>query len=423
MSVFKDRGGAMTSPAVGVVLRFLDRLAQRARRQYLKRLAATWLGLAVLMIMLAALAKPILLGLGIGAALAVGWLAARWLGRKGRAEVLEAVWKAIEALRAKILAKEKELKTSGDDPAKANLRALLAAANDEERAQLERIAGKRFRSAEQFERVLRRKATHEGKILARKLRGVEEAFALASYADMLDMAGKSVGVKRNGMPDHRYEEEIVRKAFSEAVGKLEERRRRMLERELAAYAERKCGQQGWRLSLTASSLAAAKMGGFSTYMLASSLLASFSSALGLSLSFGVYTGLSSALSVVLGPAGWAALGAYAAHRLLSPDEKSNFMAVLVLASIRGRLVHEREARLAAIQKDKDRLCEQKRMLEELAKHMEAASSMRETLALLDGRRSPVRALLQSATATAHAGRIGDSATDGSERKGLPQDES
>lgn len=78
-------------------------------------------------------------------------------------------------------------------------------------------------------------------------------------------------------------------------------------------------------------LSVASLGGFGTYTLMSTLL--HTASLG-TLSFGAYTTASSVLSVVLGPVGWAALGAYSLFALGSPRFKKMLPVVVAVALIR-----------------------------------------------------------------------------------------
>jgi len=76
------------------------------------------------------------------------------------------------------------------------------------------------------------------------------------------------------------------------------------------------------------------LGGFGTYMVMSSLLSTIS--LG-TLGFGAYTAASSLLSFLLGPVGWAALGAVAVHTLGKPD--LNKLAGVVITVAMARRQH------------------------------------------------------------------------------------
>lgn len=84
-----------------------------------------------------------------------------------------------------------------------------------------------------------------------------------------------------------------------------------------------------------AALSAAQLSGFGVYVLASSGLAAVTGAIGVTLPFAVYTGLTSAISVVIGPAGWAVLGVAILHKLGRPDSRKRLAAVLAVAALRG----------------------------------------------------------------------------------------
>jgi uncharacterized protein YaaW (UPF0174 family) len=77
------------------------------------------------------------------------------------------------------------------------------------------------------------------------------------------------------------------------------------------------------------------LGGFATYMLMSSLLSTISFGM---LGFGAYTAASSALSVMLGPLGWLALGGTAAYSLGKAELRKTIPFVATTAMIRQRLI-------------------------------------------------------------------------------------
>lgn len=85
----------------------------------------------------------------------------------------------------------------------------------------------------------------------------------------------------------------------------------------------------------AAALVAGNAGGFSTYVLASSGLAAVSGAAGITLPFAAYTGMSTALSVALGPIGWVGLGLFSLFAIGSADHKKVIPAVLCIAAMRN----------------------------------------------------------------------------------------
>lgn len=95
-----------------------------------------------------------------------------------------------------------------------------------------------------------------------------------------------------------------------------------------------------------AALTAAQMSGFGVYMLGSTVLGAINGALGLGLSFGAFTGLSSLIATVTGPIGWTALGLFAVLKLGAPNYKKILPVVIFVASqrslIEGSGVEKRE---------------------------------------------------------------------------------
>lgn len=89
-------------------------------------------------------------------------------------------------------------------------------------------------------------------------------------------------------------------------------------------------------------LVLANLSGFGLYMAAASSLSALTGAIGLTLPFAAYTGMSSILATVTGPVGWVALAAVAAFKLGGANYKKTMPGVLVIAAARARLIAERD---------------------------------------------------------------------------------
>lgn len=86
-------------------------------------------------------------------------------------------------------------------------------------------------------------------------------------------------------------------------------------------------------------LAMANVGGFGTYMLASSSLAGVSGLVGITLPFAAYTALSSAMAVVLGPVGWTSAALYGLYKLSGTNYQKLIPVALYIAALRYELTH------------------------------------------------------------------------------------
>ena len=83
-------------------------------------------------------------------------------------------------------------------------------------------------------------------------------------------------------------------------------------------------------------LLAGKLSGFGVYLLASTSLGAVTGALGIALPFAVYTTMSSAIAVVLGPVGWIGAGLFVLWKLTGPHDEYLLRAILYIAMLRAK---------------------------------------------------------------------------------------
>ncbi len=84
------------------------------------------------------------------------------------------------------------------------------------------------------------------------------------------------------------------------------------------------------------------MGGFATYTFLTTTMSTVTMG---SLGFGAYTAATSFLSVILGPAGWAGLGAYAVYAYGAPEYQKLISIVATIGIIRQRIKYESQFEL------------------------------------------------------------------------------
>lgn len=84
-----------------------------------------------------------------------------------------------------------------------------------------------------------------------------------------------------------------------------------------------------------TALTAAQLSGFGVYLMGSTLLGAINSALGLGLAFGAFTGLSSLISLAIGPVGWAGLGLWTIRKLGAANYKKLLPVVILIAAERA----------------------------------------------------------------------------------------
>ena len=86
--------------------------------------------------------------------------------------------------------------------------------------------------------------------------------------------------------------------------------------------------------LGGGAMLAAKMSGFGVYLLASLVLGSLTGALGITLPFTVYVGVSQSLAFILGPVGWVALAGGVLFSLNQPNWNRLGLSVLYISTLR-----------------------------------------------------------------------------------------
>jgi len=151
------------------------------------------------------------------------------------------------------------------------------------------------------------------------------------------------------------EASILHKIWSDALSRLTPEEREALLSKARALAEQYSPHIGKEMAGFAS-LTAAQLSGFGIYLLGSTLLGALNSVLGLGLGFGAFTGLSSLISVAIGPWGWAALGLYTIKKLGGTNYRKLLPVIVLIAMERAggenfsRLVQEhRNSELSAMQ--------------------------------------------------------------------------
>ncbi|MBD0345802.1 MAG: hypothetical protein ICV63_13460 [Coleofasciculus sp. Co-bin14] len=88
------------------------------------------------------------------------------------------------------------------------------------------------------------------------------------------------------------------------------------------------------LLLGGSAMAVARMSGFGVYLLASTVLGSLTNALGITLPFAVYMGMSQTIAFILGPVGWVALAGGILFTLNQPNWNRLSLAVVYVSMLR-----------------------------------------------------------------------------------------
>lgn len=236
----------------------------------------------------------------------------------------------------------------GRDHESLSLEGLLAAATAQERANLAAILKlPQDASAAALAEGLGKAGSHLVGTWLRGGRGV-------AYDEVVNDVAARLKVPQAAESDATWERErqILTAAFDRLLAEASPEQREAILAELASQqqAELASQQQGSALGLGAGTAAmvVANLSGFALYTAASTTLAAITGAVGLTLPFATYMGLSSVIATVTGPVGWAALAVWAVASLGGANYKKTVPAVILVGTVRSRLIAERDQELEAL---------------------------------------------------------------------------
>lgn len=190
--------------------------------------------------------------------------------------------------------------------------------------------------------AIREAGSHSVAIFIRKF-GVGEKHV--PYKEIAIDVALKLGVQgAESMALDKIERAAIESAFNRMLQEASPTQRQALLEEL----RRQQGQSYTGVGTAAGTLALANLSGFGLYAAASTVVGAVTSALGLTMPFAAYTGMSSALSVVMGPVGWLALAGWVAHKVGSPNTKKTIPAIMMVATVRARLMAKREQEINSL---------------------------------------------------------------------------
>jgi uncharacterized protein YaaW (UPF0174 family) len=211
------------------------------------------------------------------------------------------------------------------------LYSLLKAASHEERENLAALTGSAFGSAPET-------LCNHLKFL--RAGSIGQLFWQASWkqlvtdvADHVDIDWPATLNKRRwkDLPTAEIEAAIVVRVFQNIFETLSPQQRQ----ELLMSMKRDIDDPDLTALITSGgAMTAAKLSGFGVYLLASTTLGSLTGALGITLPFAVYMGMSQTIALILGPIGWAALGGGLLWALNQPNWQRLVLAVIFIIALR-----------------------------------------------------------------------------------------
>lgn len=155
-----------------------------------------------------------------------------------------------------------------------------------------------------------------------------------TYTQVLQGTARKVMAAHPSSSDNvQLETEIVAKVWNQAITKMTPAQRALVQAQLESLAA-KHGKSIGKEFTGLAVLTAAQLSGFGVYLAGSTLLGALNGVLGLGLGFGAFAGLSSLISTVIGPLGWAALGVVSIAKLGSPSYKRILPVIWLIAATR-----------------------------------------------------------------------------------------
>lgn len=136
------------------------------------------------------------------------------------------------------------------------------------------------------------------------------------------------------LPPAEIEDAIVVTSFQRTFSKLSPEEQRRLAEQLGQESNDPhfVGQL-----LSGGALLAAKLSGFQIYLMATTAVGAVTGAIGITLPFAIYTGLTKSISIIIGPIGWAFLGLSVLLRFNQADWEKLIPGIIYVSYIRHKL--------------------------------------------------------------------------------------
>jgi len=135
----------------------------------------------------------------------------------------------------------------------------------------------------------------------------------------------------------KAEEKIIIKLLELVYDKLDSNKKEEFDKQINKVAKEFDSSLTASLTGTAGLMALGNLGGFATYTFLTTSLSTISMG---TLGFGAYATATSTLSILLGPAGWAALGLAGVFALGKPEYEKLIPIVAMVGAIRQRVEYE-----------------------------------------------------------------------------------
>lgn len=225
---------------------------------------------------------------------------------------------------------------------------IVALGSDQERKALQEITGAPATDAKALVDELRDVGSNG---LAQFVRLFTRDDVSVCYLEILQDACKHVGVRPSKGADlYTLEIQLQRQAFARLMESMPAASRERFLTELSSQSQDPALRKE---AVLGGGIVVANLSGFGLYLASSTALGAITSAIGVTLPFAVYTGMSSTIALLIGPVGWVALGAWVVHKLGKPDVNKVLAGTLLIANIRQRLIAMRDKPVPRIKNDRD----------------------------------------------------------------------
>ena len=170
-----------------------------------------------------------------------------------------------------------------------------------------------------------------------KLDAIDDTYHTPTFSELIFALADKLKVNEKDASLEDCEEYISHEILIEALQKMSPSERKKFFMEMVNLDELldKADLKGTSLKgpmTTVAVLGAAQASGMSIYLASTTALGFLTHAVGITLPFAAYTGLTSTIAFVIGPAGWLAAGGWALWQLTGPSWKKLTPAILYIIS-------------------------------------------------------------------------------------------
>jgi uncharacterized protein YaaW (UPF0174 family)/uncharacterized protein YifE (UPF0438 family) len=156
-----------------------------------------------------------------------------------------------------------------------------------------------------------------------------------SYSSILEKIKNKLKIIENSKSDNDIEKAIAIKVLNDALSRMSIEQKNQFEKEIIKISDNENGYS-YKVGTVFTALTAAQVSGFGVYLLATSTLSTLSGIIGISLPFAAYTGLSSAISVIIGPLGWIGAGLFTLWKINDVNFNKIIPSVIYISWLREK---------------------------------------------------------------------------------------